>query len=67
MTPTPNHLGRLIFPLVSAIALIVTYGIWLLADELRRSIDGPWLLVAIALAAGLLILSPGLSEAANGG
>ncbi len=56
MTPTPNRFGRLIFPLLTAIGLITSYVIWLIADELWRSVYGPWLLVAIALIAGLIIL-----------
>jgi hypothetical protein len=33
---------------------------WLIMDELLRSVFGPWLLLELALLSGLIILSPGL-------
>jgi hypothetical protein len=60
MTLPPNRVLALIFPGLTAIALVVIYGIWLVADELARSVYGPWLLLELALMAGLIILGPGL-------
>jgi hypothetical protein len=60
MSHTFNRLYTLILPGLTAIWLIVIYGIWLIMDELARSHYGPWLLLALALLSGLIILSPGL-------
>jgi hypothetical protein len=60
MNSTPNRLIALVFPGLTAIALIVTYGIWVMLDDILRSVYGPGLLVGIAFLIGLVIVSPGL-------
>jgi hypothetical protein len=60
MNPTVKPLSRLISPVLTTIGLILSYGMWLIVDELTRSIYGPGLLVFIALTIGLVIVSPGL-------
>jgi hypothetical protein len=60
MNPTPNRLRSLIVPGLTTIALVISYGMWLIMDELARSFFGPWLLLELALLSGLIILSPGL-------
>ena len=60
MTSTPNRLLFLTFTGLTAIALIVTYFIWMVLDDVMRSIWEPWLSLVIALMIGLVILSPGL-------
>ncbi len=60
MKATLSRLRSLIFPGLTTIALMVVYGIWLIFDDMVRSVYGPWLLVGLALMAGLIILGPGL-------
>jgi hypothetical protein len=65
MKAAQNRFILLVLPALTAIGLIVSYGIWLVVDELTRSVYGSWPLVGIALAIGLLIASPGLFRRAH--
>jgi hypothetical protein len=60
-----KRLSSLIFAGLTAIGLILSYGMWLLVDELMRSVYTPALLLAIALVVGLVIASPGLFRRAH--
>jgi hypothetical protein len=60
MNPTLKRLSSLILLGITMIALVISYGMWLILDNLLRSLSGPWLPLAFALLSGLIILSPGL-------
>jgi hypothetical protein len=60
MTQTLNRFFHLIFPVLTAIGLAVSYLIWWVYDELMRSVYGTVPLLVIAFAVGIFIVSPGL-------
>jgi hypothetical protein len=60
MTQTTTRLIHLIFPVLTTIGLAVSYLIWWVYDEILRSVYGHEVLMAIGIAIGVLIASPGL-------
>ena len=60
MTSKTNRLIDLISPVMTTIGLTVSYLIWWVYDEILRSVYGHEVLMAIGVAIGVLIASPGL-------